>query len=78
MSIRDLNRAPMKLGLVCALAFGVAGCIISTDEPLCCVEIDPGEPIQALSCESEDAVINCMAYDFSDCYRDRARNDECN
>jgi len=69
-----------RLGAVMLLTTGLglaaAGC--GDDAPLCCVEIDPGEPIQALTCESEAAVIECMGYNFSDCYYDSARNDQCN
>ena len=62
--------------LVVGMSLGGVACGTG-DEPLCCVEIDPDDPLQALTCEDQGAVTNCMGYDFSDCYRDRARNYEC-
>jgi hypothetical protein len=46
-------------------------------EPLCCVEINPGEGLRALTCEDDGAVLACEGYDFSDCYYDPERDDEC-
>lgn len=62
--------------------FGIAAVILAgvgcaPVEPLCCVEINPGEGLRALTCEDDGAVIACEGYNFSDCYYDPERDGEC-